>query len=179
MKGLTMNLRAMLTSVGAATLLVAGPGWALANSADLQGDLSGDGAAVVDGSGLSGEGVGSGDVSMTGHFDRPNTPQAPQAPQAPGAPDAPGAPTVSAPGTPQAPPAPETSEVQTPETPPAPEAPERDAASTRPSDGDTRARAEGEGSLKAGIGGDSEPYADPAADGAGEAEHGGQKISVP
>jgi hypothetical protein len=178
-----MNLRTTLTGAGAAALLVLGPGFALANSAGIDGSLNGGGSAVVDGADAAGEGAGQGEVSITGEFTRPSGPDAPEAPQAPqasapqlpeapeapDAPDAPEAPEVAAPNAPEAP--------EAPQTPTAPEQSER--SSTESGGEDTRVRADGRGAVSGSVGGDSEPQADHEVDGNGEAEHGGHKISVP
>lgn len=193
-----MNLRTIFSASAAATLLVVGPGFALAGpNGHLSGDVVGsaNGAAQVADGGVNGDAIASSSTSLEAGFDAgdapempsvpdapeapamPEAPEAPQAPSAPDAPEAPQGPSASAPGTPtvDAPGLPGAPEL--PQGPSAPEAPKGDKGAMEKGNGGIRI--EGKFHASGSVRGGNPPQADSDADGSGSAEVGGHKVSTP
>lgn len=169
-----MNLRTIFSAGAAATLLVIGPGWALAGpGANVSGDVTGQAEAIADGSGASGAG------DLAGGFDG-----SVDAGELPAAPDAPGAPELPEPQQGDAPELPGLPEL--PELPAAPELPsatQPKGPGTKPAidkgNGDASARGQGEFSVSGSVSGGNPPDATYDASGSGLVEVAGHQVTLP
>jgi hypothetical protein len=196
-----MNLRTIFSATAAATLLVVGPGWALAGpNAHLGGDADGSasGAAQIVENGMSAEAIAESSARFDAELDAGDAPEAPSAPEAPEAPEAPQASAPELPEAPDAPEAPETPQapdgeqapsdgpqapdapaVPQPEAPALPEKPKGNKQAVEKGDSDGGVRAEGQVGVSGSVRGDTPPAADYDGDGSGSAEALGQRVATP